>query len=269
MEILILLILGIAAGLLAGLLGVGGGLIIVPILVWVFQSHPDIPADRLMHLAIGTSLATIVITSLSSIYAHHRKAAIWWPTAWRLMPGIIVGALLGAVIADLLPNDILKFFFSLFVLAVAWQLGLGAQPSPGRQLPNWPVMNTVGLGIGSVSSLVGIGGGSMTVPFLVWCNVPMRNAVATSAVEGFPIALSGAFGFILMGWTETSLPVGATGYVYWPAFFAIVPTSLLFAPVGAKLAHTVPVKQLKQFFAVFLLLVGLKLLWDSWQGRLI
>ncbi len=260
MEIFSLIIAGIFVGLLAGLLGVGGGTVIVPILVWLFQSHPEIPANSLMQIAIGTSLATIMITSISSIIAHHRHGAVRWPVMWQLTPGIILGTGLGALVADALPSNTLKIIFAIFILIISVQLGISAPPAPHRQLPTWLGMTVAGIIIGQVSALVGIGGGSLTVPFLVWCNVPIRNAVATSAACGFPIAISGTVSFILMGLDATDLPAWTTGYVYWPAFIAIVPTSLLFAPVGAKLAHTVPVALLKKFFAVFLAIVGIKML---------
>lgn len=259
-EILQLLFLGALAGSLAGLLGVGGGVIIVPALIWIFQTHPEIPASSLMHIAIGTSLATIILTSVSSIFAHHRRKAIYWSIVWQLTPGILLGAWSGATVADALPSKTLHFIFALFILMISVQLSLVTQPTSHRQLPSRLGITMVGLIIGSVSAIVGIGGGSLTVPFLAWCNVPLRNAVATSAACGFPIALSGTIGFIVMGWNVTTLPSGSTGYIYWPAFLTIAITSLLFAPLGAKLAHTVPVNLLKRFFALFLAGVGIKML---------
>jgi uncharacterized membrane protein YfcA len=260
LEIVSLLVLGVFAGVLAGLLGVGGGLIIVPVLVWLFHSHPDIAPVSIMHLALGTSSATIMITAISSIISHHRRGAILWPVALQLSPGIVLGALSGAAVAHLLSSDTLRVVFGIFVLLIAIQMGFGAQPAPHRQLPRWEGMSLVGVIIGLISALVGIGGGSLTVPFLAWCNVAMRNAVATSAACGFPIAVSSTVGFIIMGWQVDGLPAGSTGYVYWPAFIAIVPMTLLFAPLGAKLAHSIPVNTLKRFFALFLAAVAIKML---------
>jgi len=296
LEIISLLLLGAVAGTLAGLLGVGGGIVIVPVFVWIFQSHAEIPITRLMHIAIGTTLATIVITSTSSIIAHHRRGAVHWSIVWQLVPGIIIGALLGAVIADALPSETLRVIFAIFILLVSAQLGFGAQrvphchtnsdkdilcssftsilsPQEAREikpqtienkykLPSKLGMGFTGAVIGSSSSLVGIGGGSVIVPFLVWCNVPMRNAVATSAACGFPIAVSGAVGFIATGWHVNELPAFSSGYIYWPAFAAIAPTSLLFAPLGAKLVHIIPTGTLKKFFAVFLVGVGFTVICD-------
>ncbi|KHD05012.1 membrane protein [Candidatus Thiomargarita nelsonii] len=250
-EILSLLLVGVIAGTLAGLLGVGGGIIIVPSLVWIF--HNQLPA--LMHIAIGTSLATIVITSISSIIAHHR--AVLWSIVWQLSPGIIVGAFVGAIIANALPTEILRKFFAIFILLVSAQLALLPPPASHRQLPGKLGLSITGTVIGKMSALVGIGGGSLTVPFLVWCNIPIRNAVATSAACGFPIAVSGMIGFIVTGW-HISGP-WMSGYIYWPAFIAITPATLLFAPLGAKLAHTLPANSLKKLFAVFLAGVGVNM----------
>lgn len=262
MEIISLLIVGVIAGLLAGLLGVGGGVVIVPALVWVLGPHTDIPTTHLMHIAVGTSLATIVFTSVSSIIAHHRRGAVQWNIVWQLAPGIIVGAMLGAAIADVMPNTVLKTFFALFLLVISIQLGFGIQFGSQRQLPNWLGMNLVASIIGTISGIVGVGGGSLTVPFLAACQISIRHAVATSAACGFPIAVSGTLGFILLGWQEVGLPKWSTGYVYWPAFLAIVPTSLLFAPLGAKLTHILPVNVLKKFFALFLVAMSIKMLME-------
>jgi uncharacterized membrane protein YfcA len=255
-------VLGAFAGGLAGLLGVGGGLVIVPVLALLFH-HAGIAPSVLMHLAIGTSLATIVFTSLSSVWAHHRRGAVRWEVFVALTPGIVVGALAGAWLADRLPSANLRTVFGLFELAVALQMGLNLRPSPQRRLPGRLGMGLAGGGIGTLSALVGIGGGTMTVPFLQWCNVPMRQAVATSAACGLPIAVAGAVGFLLAGQGEVELPAASSGYIYWPAFFGIVAMSMLFAPLGARLAHALPAPLLKRFFAAFLLLLALRMLWPG------
>ena len=254
------LVLGAFSGTMAGLLGVGGGLIIVPVLAWLFTSNGVAPGI-IMHLAIGTSLAIIVVTSVSSVLAHHRHGAVQWTVFRQLTPGIIVGALTGAVIADALSSDVLRIVFGLFVLAIAAQMGFGRNPAPHRRLPAAVGMNLSGTVIGSVSALMGIGGGSLTVPFLSWCNVSLRQAVATSAACGLPIAVAGTAGFVVMGWNEDMLPDKAFGYVYVPALVSVIITSMLFAPVGARLAHRLPVATLKRVFAIFLVLVGLNMLW--------
>ena len=258
-TLLFYLTLGLFAGVMAGLLGVGGGLIIVPTLAWIFH-HQQVDDAIIMHLAIGTSLATIVVTSISSVRAHHRRGAVLWPIFWRLTPGIVVGAWLGAAIADALPSAVLSKVFAVFVLTVAAQMGFGAKPAPHRELPGTTGMLTAGGVIGAVSAIVGIGGGSLTVPFLTWCNIAIRQAVATSSACGLPIALAGALGFVVTGLNATGRPDWSLGYVYGPALVGITLTSMLSAPLGAKLAHTLPTEMLKKVFAAFLTLVGVKML---------
>jgi uncharacterized membrane protein YfcA len=253
------LALGAFAGIMAGLLGVGGGLIIVPALAWILQLQ-QVSEAVIMHLAIGTSLATIVITSISSVRAHHHHGAVLWPVFWKLTPGIVAGALVGAKIADLLPSATLRIVFSLFVLLVAAQMGFAAKPAPHRDLPGTAGMLTAGGVIGFVSAIVGIGGGSLTVPFLNWCNTSIRHAVATSAACGLPIAIAGALGFVVNGWNRADLPSWSGGYVYGPALLGIAAASMLSAPWGARLAHTLPTEVLKKVFAGFLAIVGVKML---------
>ena len=259
LEIAALACLGAAAGTIAGLLGVGGGIIVVPGLAFLLPLD-TIPPERVMQIAVGTSLATIVATSLSSIRAHHRRQAVRWPIVARLTPGIVLGAALGALIADILPTRALAIVFGVFLILVSIRLALPGQPAPHRQLPGAPGLAVWGTGIGALSSLLGIGGGTMTVPLLTWCNVPLRQAVGTSAAGGLPIALAGAVSFALAGWDTVGLPAGATGYVYWAALLALAPATVLFAPVGARLAHTVPTHLLRQAFAVFVLIVGVRML---------
>jgi len=255
----IYLVLGVFAGLVAGLFGVGGGLIIVPALTILFERY-GIASGSYVHLAIGTSLATIVVTSISSMRAHHRHGAVQWDVFRQLTPGIVIGALVGAVIADFLPTAILRVVFAFFELVVAIQIGFNLMASPHRHLPRSRVMAGVGTVVGVISSVVGIGGGTMTVPFLVWCNVSIRKAVATSSACGLPISIAGAAGFVFTGWGEPTLPAGSTGYLYWPAFAGIAAASVVFAPLGARLAHTLPVAMLQRVFAVFLALLGLRML---------
>ncbi|PVZ72396.1 sulfite exporter TauE/SafE family protein [Pelagibaculum spongiae] len=252
-------VLGAFAGVIAGLFGVGGGLVIVPALLFLF-SFQGMSPEIMTHMAIGTSLATIVFTSLSSIRAHHKKGAIDWSIFTRLAPGILLGSFLGAMLADLLDGDSLKTFFGIFALTIAVQMGVGFKPKPARQLPKSAGMLGAGGVVGTISALVGIGGGSMTVPFLSWCNVPIRNAVAISAAGGFPLALAGALGFVTAGWNDSLLPEMTAGYVYLPALLGVACMSALTAPVGAQLAHSLPQPVLKRIFACFLLLVGSKLL---------
>lgn len=255
-------LVGMFAGVIAGLFGVGGGLVIVPVLVFVFQSQGVNP-DVQVHLAIGSSLATIIMTSISSTYSHHRRGAVDWPVVRDLAPGILIGALLGAVIADALSSDALSRFFGIFELAVAAYMFFGKKPPAQRKLPGRLGLSSVGTVIGAISSIVGIGGGSLTVPYLVWCGEQAQRAVATAAACGLPIACAGAIGFAITGWSEAALPSGSTGYIYWPAVLGIIVFSMLFAPLGAKLAHHLPGAQLKRYFAIFLALLGIKMLFFS------
>jgi uncharacterized membrane protein YfcA len=260
MEVVIIyLLLGAFAGLVAGLLGVGGGLIIVPVLVFIFTGQ-GVAEHLIVHLAVGTSLATIVFTSISSVRAHHQHGAVLWQAFWQLTPGIVIGAWLGALLADVLASDQLRRFFGVFELLVAIQMTFNVKPRPHRQLPGRAGMVGAGSVIGAISAIVGIGGGTMTVPFLVWCNVAMRKAVATSSACGLPIAVAGATGFIVTGWNAVDLPAYSSGYVYWPAFIGIVIASILSAPLGARLAHRLPAAQLKRIFAVLLYILGLRML---------
>jgi uncharacterized membrane protein YfcA len=258
-DVLLLLASGALAGTLAGLLGIGGGVIIVPTIALVFEHQGQDPAI-IMHVAIGTSLATIVMTSLSSIRAHQRRGAILWPIFRVITPGILLGGLLGAVIADRIPGETLKIVFALFILVVAAQMASGLATKPHRRLPPPAGMFGAGTIIGGISALMGVGGGSMSVPFLTWCNVSVRNAVATSAAIGLPIALSGTAGFVIAGWNAASGPELSVGYVNLPAFLGIVVASVATAPLGARLAHQVPELVLKRIFAVLLTVISLRLL---------
>ena len=253
------LLLGIAAGITGGLLGLGGGIVIVPALLFLFI-YQGLPADVLMHMAVATSLATIVFTSISAAWAHHRHGAVEWDIVRLLGPGIIVGAISGAIIADQLRSDNLRIAFGIFEILVAMQIGFGIKPHAQRSLPGSVGMVASGSVIGTISSLLGIGGGTLTVPFLLWCNVNIRNAVATSSACGFPIAVAGTATLIITGWHYTGLPEGSSGYVYWPATVMISIASVCAAPLGAKLTHALPVNTLQRVFAVVLAAIGIRML---------
>lgn len=255
--------LGAFAGVLAGLLGVGGGVVIVPVLIYLFTLQ-QMPAPFILHLALGTSLASIMFTSISSLRAHHLKGAVDWQVFRRVTLGILVGTLLGSWVAAQLSTRFLKGFFIVFLYYIAFQLLLNVKPKPSRQLPGAGGMFGVGGFIGGVSSLVGIGGGSMSVPFLVWCNVSLHNAIGTSAAIGFPIALAGAAGYVANGLLVSSLPSYSFGFVYLPALVGIAVVSMLTAPLGARLAHSLPVPLLKKSFAFLLIATGTKMLIGMW-----
>jgi len=259
MDFLLLAGMGAIAGVLAGLLGIGGGIVIVPVLALVLTGQGASP-DVVMQVAIGTSLATIVTTALSSIRAHQKRKAIDWQVFRRITPGVMLGAVVGAIIADLIPGVTLRTLFGFFMLFVATQMALDRTPAPHRQLPDRGGMLVAGTLIGTVASMMGIGGGSMSVPFLTWCNMHVRNAVATSAAIGLPIAVAGAISFTVTGWGRTDLPPWSIGYVNLPAYAGIVVASTLFAPLGAALAHRLAPRTIKRTFAVFLFVLAVKML---------
>ena len=258
-EILLYLLTGAAAGLSAGLLGIGGGLIIVPILFFIF-SHQQIPSVHVMHMALATSLATIIVTSVSSARAHHKRGAVLWRIVFDLSPGIVIGAWLGAMFASALASEILKPVFGVFELLVAIHLMVNYRPAAHTTSITRTKSITGGTVIGSISSLVGIGGGTLTVPFLLWHNISIRTAVATSAACGFPIAVAGTAGYVISGWNTAGLPAYTLGYVNLSAFVLIIITTIVTAPVGANLAHKLPEKILRIMFAIFLLALSMKML---------
>jgi uncharacterized membrane protein YfcA len=257
---LVYLAVGAVAGVLAGLLGIGGGLVIVPMLVFCFTWQGLDPAI-LMHLALGTSMASIIFTSVSSFRAHHQRGAVRWDVVRRIVVGILVGTFLGACVAARLSTNFLKGFFVLFLYYVALQMLTGKKPKPSRRLPGAAGMFGVGNVIGAVSSLVGIGGGTLSVPFMVWCNIPVHHAIGTSAAIGFPIAIAGTIGYIVNGLAATRPAPAMLGYINLPALAGIVVASVLTAPLGVRLAHSLPVDRLKRIFAFLLLAVATRMLW--------
>ena len=252
------LALGAVAGFFAGLLGVGGGAIMVPVLALMFAAQ-GFPDAHLMHLALGTSMAAIVFTSISSLRAHHAHGAVQWPIVRAIAPGILLGTFAGAQLASLIPTRPLAIFFTVFMSYVAFQMLANIKPKPARQLPGTAGMFLVGNGIGAISALVAIGGGSLSVPFMTWCNVKMHHAIGTSAAIGFPIAVAGTVGYLAGGIGATELPAGSFGYIHLPALAACVVMSMLTAPLGAKAAHRLPVTTLKKIFAGVILLLLAKM----------
>lgn len=255
-------LVGAIVGLLAGLLGVGGGGVIVPILLFLFTKQ-GVAGDIIMHLTLGTSLACIIFSSISSLKAHHRRGAVNWSIVRKITIGIITGSLLGAYVASILSTAALAFFFALFLYVIAFQMLTNRVPDANRMIPGTAGMFSAGSGIGFISSLVGIGGGSLSVPFMVWCNVSVHHAIGTSAAIGLPIAVAGTLGYLVNGWGNPSLPALSLGFVYAPALVGIAAVSVLTAPVGAKLAHNLPVGKLKKIFALLLIAIATKMLLGS------
>ena len=253
-------VLGLFAGFLAGLLGLGGGAVMVPLLASLFDAQ-GVAREQVLHLALGTSMATIVFTSLSSLRAHHRHGAVLWPVVRDLTPGIVLGTFLGTLVAARISTHGLALFFACFILVVAVQMALNLKPKAARDLPGRPGMIATGTGIGGVSALVAIGGGSLTVPFLTWCNVPVQRAIGTSAATGLPIAFFGTLGYLWNGWAAPNLPAFSIGYVYLPALALVMGGSVLTAPLGARLAHRLPVATLKRVFSAVLVLLAAQMLY--------
>jgi uncharacterized membrane protein YfcA len=252
-------LLGVFAGFVAGLFGVGGGLTIVPLLFMLFTAQA-FPVEHSMHLALGTSMATIVLTSIASMRAHHAHGAVRWDIVKSFAPGLVIGTLSGSFFATRVPTRPLAMVFTAIVYYASVQMMLDFKPKPHRQLPGAFGMVVAGTLIGIVSSMVAAGGGFLTIPFMVFCNVVIHNAVGTSSALGFPIAVAGTVGYILSGLKTQGLPEYSLGYIYLPAFVGVVTISFLMAPVGARLAHKLPVKQLKRAFGGFLALLATKML---------
>jgi uncharacterized membrane protein YfcA len=260
-AIVAFLAVGAAAGLLAGLLGVGGGLVIVAALAWLLPDQGVAPA-QVMHVALATSLASILATSLSSTRAHLMRGSVMWPTVMRLVPGLLLGGLLGALVADQLPERVLRLGVAAFCLVAAWQLATRKTVPDGDSgsVPRSAALVGWGGVIGALSALVGIGGGSMTVPLLIQLGARPVRAVGTSAACGFAIALASVAGYVWGGHDATGLPAGSWGYVHLPAAGAIALASVLLAPAGAALAHRLRGAVLQRVFAGFLALMGVAVL---------
>ena len=248
--------LGVSTGFLAGLLGIGGGMLMVPFLT-IILANRGVSADLAVKMAIATSMATIIFTSLSSVRAHHRRGAVRWDIVRRLAPGIVVGSIIGSLgVFALLKGSYLAIFFGLFVSFSATQMFLDKKPKPTRHMPGTGGQLAAGGFIGFLSGLVGAGGGFISVPFMTWCNVPIHSAVATSAALGFPIAVANVLGYAISGQSVQNLPEGAFGYIWLPALAVIALCSFLTAPQGAKAAHSIPVGKLKRVFASILYLLA-------------
>lgn len=252
-------LLGAFVGFFAGLLGVGGGGVMVPVLTSLFIAQ-GFDSGAVVHLALGTSMAAIVLTSLSSLRAHHTHGAVRWEIVRFITPGILIGTFGATFIASRVASGPLAVFFVIFMSYVALQMLVNIKPKPSRELPGPIGLSGVGIGIGGVSALVAIGGGSLSVPFMTWCNVKVHNAIGTSAAIGLPIALAGTIGYLVNGWGDSSMPPYSVGFIYLPALVLVSAVSMFTAPLGAKLAHRLPVGTLKKIFAGVLMALCAKML---------
>jgi len=262
--VLILLAMGCFGGFSAGLLGIGGGMVLVPFMTMIFTARCFAP-QLVVHMAIATSLATILFTSLSSMRAHHRHGAVLWRVVGLLAPGIVVGSFIGPWIGKQMNTAVLSLFFAGFVAFAATQMLFNRRPGATRELPGSGGMLAAGGVIGLLSGLLGAGGGFVSIPFMTWCNIRIHNAVATSAALGFPIALAGTAANIYYGWGEPDLPAGALGFIWVPGLALIVLASMTMAPLGARMAHRLPVLKLKRIFAGIFYLLAAYMLWKALQ----
>ena len=261
--ILELILLGLCTGFLAGLLGIGGGMILVPFIT-IILSGRGVDPDLAVKMAIATSMATILFTSVSSVRAHHKRGAVRWDLVKGLAPGIVLGGTLASLgVFALLKGAWLALFFAAFVSFSATQMFLDKKPVPSRQVPGPAGLMGAGSVVGFLSGLVGAGGGFVSVPFMTWCNVAIHNAVATSAALGFPIALANVIGYVISGQSLQHLPPHSFGYLWLPALGVIALGSVITAPMGARAAHKLPVKQLKRVFASILYLLAAYMLYKG------
>lgn len=262
--VLALCAMGTVGGFAAGLLGIGGGMILVPFMTVVFTSL-HFPEQLVVHMAIATCLATILFTSISSVRAHHLQGAVLWPVVFLLAPGILVGSWIGPWISQQLDAQTMSVVFGLFVMVAATQMLFNRKPAGHRQLPGKAGMFAAGGVIGTLGGLVGAGGGFVSIPFMTWCNVRIHGAVATSAALGFPIALAGTLSNIYFGWNAPALPPHTLGYIYLPALVIIAAASVIMAPLGARTAHRWPVARLRRVFAAVLYALSFFMLWKAFR----
>jgi uncharacterized protein len=257
------LAVGAVAGFIAGLLGIGGGAVIVPLLVFAFTSQ-GVPETHLLHLALATTMGTIVFTSVSSARAHHSHGSVDWPMARIMVPGMLTGAFIAALVAGMVPTRPLAIAFTALIFVAATQVILDLRPKSTRSIPGPAGVFAAASFIGAVSSVLAVGGAFLTIPFLAWCNVPLRRAIGTAAANGFPIAVAGTAAYVFQGWRVPGLPAGTLGYVYLPALALIAVSSIFTAPAGARLAQRLPVKRLRVVLAVILYALAIRLLMRLW-----
>jgi len=254
---------GALVGFLAGLLGIGGGAVMVPMLLFVFAAN-GFPAEHMMHLALATAMATIVFASLSSVRAHATRGGVDWRVVQGMFPGIVIGSLAGALLAGLLPSRPLALFFTVFLFYAASSMLFEVKPKATRTLPGHAGLFAAGGVISVLSSLLAVGGAFLTIPFLTWCNVPLKRAIGTSAAAGFALSVAASAGYVAGGLRAEGLPAWSLGYVYLPALALVASASMLTAPLGARLTHRLPVRQLRMVIGLLLYAVAARMLAVLW-----
>jgi uncharacterized membrane protein YfcA len=257
------LAIGALVGFLAGLLGIGGGAVMVPMLLFVFSAN-GFPAEHMMHLALATAMATTLFTSLSSVRAHATRGGVDWRVVQGMLPGIVLGSLAGALLAGVLPSRPLALFFTVFLFYAASNMLFEVKPKATRTLPGRAGLFAAGGVISALSSLLAAGGAFLTIPFLAWCNVPLKRAIGTAAAAGFPLSAAASAGYVIGGLRAEGLPAWSLGYVYLPALALVASTSMLTAPLGARLTHRLPVRRLRMVFALMLYAVAARMLRVLW-----
>jgi len=257
------LAIGCAVGFLAGLLGIGGGMVIVPMLVFVFTAK-GFASSHLMHLSLATSMATVPFTSASSVRAHDVRGGVDWRVVRGMLPGLAAGALLGALVAGAVPSRPLAIFFTVFIFYAASNMFLQLRTKPTRQLPGRLGLGVTGGVVSFLASFLAAGAAFMTVPFMTWCNVPLKRAIGTAAALGFPLSLASSIGYVYAGWGVPGLPAGSFGFVYLPALGLIAAASIFTAPLGARVSHGLPVRKLRNVFGLLLLAIAVRMLISLW-----
>ncbi|AHE68445.1 sulfite exporter TauE/SafE family protein [Legionella oakridgensis] len=251
---------GAFAGFMSGTLGIGGGMIVVPALLYIFHHSSVVPQAVEMHVAAGTSLAIMIFTAMSSIRAHHRQGEILWSVYHRLWPGIVLGVFCGALLADQLSTYWLKILFGLFLLVISFKMMADIHVNHPRAFPGKWLNRLISFVIGLKSGLLGVGGGALIIPYLSFCGIDTRKIPAISALCTLSVAMMGTIAVIITGSNEVGLPAYSTGYVYWPAVIWVAVPSVLFAPIGAHLTYALPVQQLKYGLTAILLIAAIDML---------
>jgi uncharacterized protein len=259
------LLSGAVVGLLAGLLGLGGGMTLVPILSALFSAQ-SLSSSYIVHLALGTGMASMVFTSFASVRAHHKLGSVDWGVAKRMVPGMLLGSFAASAASGWFSQRTLAVAYGVIAIAGAAQLLRSSRPQAARTLPSVGWLTTWMFCVGIVCGLMSAGGAFLTVPFMIYCGVAVRSAIGTGAAIGWPVAVFGTIGYVISGWTVPGLPPGSLGFVYLPALAALVAASMVFAPIGARLMHRLPVALLRRLFAVLLTALALKMVFTYGFG---